>query len=508
MILSIIVIVVLGLVAYFHYTQGLFSASASLVAAALAAFAAWGFHEPLARASVAALGIYGPPVALVLIFALVYVVLRVILDGIVTGNTRFNPIVDKVGAGVIGLLAAFFPTAIIAIAAQMMPTGSSVMMHARYPLVDGEYGAPNHLARTNYRIRDPRADNMVEINNVVTVETIGTDAAQAETAGLWLPVDQWFISLAGGNASAALAGPADFNTIYPGGFDGYADAIYARRLGRQQPASGVAINLGERTDVTLGDRGGLFLLDQGTEGVEAVAGDDYGGERPAVPNPYRAAGQNLLVVRVLFGDDAKDDRDYVRFGPANARLVLGNEQYFPIGTLESGRILVVQGPDDRLLASTGADFVYQLPDDVFATADKTELVEPAFLEFKTFAVVPLGNERVYQVVTADSRTQVARKMTTRQRISVLLTGGELPNAVNERDTEAFDALRDALPELAADPEAAESFEQPAVPDVPADEPDAEAAADDEAASPAVEENRGGILDGMRDRNNERREQVE
>ena len=122
MIFGTIILVLLAGVAFYHYVQGFFSAMISAVLALLAAMVALSYHEVLAE------GLLAPhmpnaahALALTLIFAATYLILRMVIDRLVPGNIRLNVLVEKIGAGVCGLLAAIFSVGILALAAQMLP---------------------------------------------------------------------------------------------------------------------------------------------------------------------------------------------------------------------------------------------------------------------------------------------------------------------------------------------------------------------------------------------------
>ena len=139
MILSIITLVVLAGVAFFHYTQGLFNATVSAISTAIAAVIAFGFNESLNRwFGTDFLGSYGDAACLVALFAFFYADLRGFLDNFLPSNVRYPVAFDKVGAAVMGLVAGFFASGIIAIAAQMLPFGATAVSHAAYEVEDAE----------------------------------------------------------------------------------------------------------------------------------------------------------------------------------------------------------------------------------------------------------------------------------------------------------------------------------------------------------------------------------
>src|SRR5690606_9020327 len=103
-----------------------------------------------------------------------------------------------------------------------------------------------------------------------------------------------------------------------------------------------------------------------------------------------ANGKTLIVLRVQFDAAATGSGGFVRFSPGTARLVAGDKQYFPIGTLESGTVAVHHLPDDFLIAATGADLIYEV--DTASAINEGKMADWAFLEFKRFARVDLGGQ--------------------------------------------------------------------------------------------------------------------
>src|SRR5262245_22490188 len=116
MIFGIVVILLVLLVAYFHYMQGLLSGVLSAVCAAVAAALALGFHENvidmIAQGKMAD---QTHAAVLVAMFALIYLILRIIFDKFIPGNVRFPAIADKVGGAIMGLIAGIFAIGILTI---------------------------------------------------------------------------------------------------------------------------------------------------------------------------------------------------------------------------------------------------------------------------------------------------------------------------------------------------------------------------------------------------------
>ena len=515
MILSIIVILIVAGVAYFHYAQGLFPATYSALCAGAAALSAFAFFEPLGRVTGPFLGAFADATSLVVIFAGVYLVLRFVIDNLFQGNVRYPVALDKGGAAVMGLVAGFFAAAIVALAAQQLPFGSQVLLHDRYPTADAEVGAPRRLAgQYGLDLGNKNSSDMMDYNDYLTVERIGTDDPEAAPASLWVPVDEWFVSLGASlsDPEGSLSGPTDFDRVYPGGADAYADATFARRLGRQRGALNAALVTADRRDVSLADGGGLFLVSTGEggqfpEGVPQFDAETRP-ERGDLPSSYTPPGDRaLLVVRLLFDREAADEGGLVRFGPANARLVAGGRQYFPIGTIESGQLLGRARPDDYVLSTGGVDLAYEIDPATALDEGGRAMADDAYLEFKELARLPIGGDRVYGYLTADPRAQIERKRIVQEEIGRLLLGED----ATYTKPDAFNELRAGLPAEAPDAAAAEAaFSEGRTPDQPAPPAAVDGEPSDEAPDADAEEEQGGggIMDSIRGEAGRRNDLIE
>src|SRR5688500_14804316 len=119
MLFSIVLLLAVLVVAFFHYLQGLFSATISAILTILAAALAVAWHEWIAENFLA--GKYADSIhaiMLIIVFAVTYLLLRLLFDKAVPGNVRVPAIVDKIGGGVMGVVAAVFAVGVVAIAAQ------------------------------------------------------------------------------------------------------------------------------------------------------------------------------------------------------------------------------------------------------------------------------------------------------------------------------------------------------------------------------------------------------
>src|SRR5258706_2472964 len=134
MIFSLFVIVFVGIIAYWHYLQGFFSAAISAILAIIAALVAVGFQEEIVSMVAGKMNDQANAIALVVLFAITYGLLRVIFDKAIPGNVRFPVLLDRVGAPIMGVIAGLFAVGIVAIAAQTLPFGPSIAGYQRYPI--------------------------------------------------------------------------------------------------------------------------------------------------------------------------------------------------------------------------------------------------------------------------------------------------------------------------------------------------------------------------------------
>src|ERR1700689_4272756 len=137
MLLGFIILLLIGVIAFFHYVQGFFSATVSAIITVIAALLAVSYHEMVVNMVLKGkVPDEADAMVLCVLFAAIYIILRLIFDAAVPGNVRVPVLVDKIGAAVMGIIAGIFTTGIFALAAQSLPFGPSVGMYSRYPLKD------------------------------------------------------------------------------------------------------------------------------------------------------------------------------------------------------------------------------------------------------------------------------------------------------------------------------------------------------------------------------------
>jgi hypothetical protein len=397
MLLSIFIIAIVGLVAYFHYVQGFFSATISAIVAVLAAVLAVSYHETIV---VSLLGgkfaDVAPGMTLCVLFAVIYLLIRTASDTFVPGNLRLPVLADKVGAGVMGIVAGVFAGGVVAIAAQSLPFGASVGGFSRFETESQrDVMIPTSGQSTDTFVYDVMKDHDIERNR--------SDSRHK----LYLPADEMVLNTVQAfSNNGSLAGSRALHSVHPD----YLEELFLSNVGIQIGAKRTAINIDKQQEVSVPDKG-VFTAASVTQSegeLEALR------KRTLPPTLAPKGNKMILVVRVQFDRKATDSDSKVRFSTGSARLVANGTNYYPEGTLEGGKHMYANALDDFLIAESGADLVYVVEkEDVLKEAkappEKQQLADGVFIEVKRLGRVDLSGKKVIQGITPPSQPQVVRK---------------------------------------------------------------------------------------------------
>src|SRR5689334_23215472 len=119
MILSIVILIMVGGIAYFHYVTGFFSATLSAICAVLSAAIAISYQETIVEKFLGGKMVdYANAAVTVALYCLSYLILRMLFDRLVPGNVRVPLWVDRIGAVAMGLVAGLMAAGTVAFAAQ------------------------------------------------------------------------------------------------------------------------------------------------------------------------------------------------------------------------------------------------------------------------------------------------------------------------------------------------------------------------------------------------------
>lgn len=395
MLLSLIIIIIIGVVAYFHYLQGFFSSGLSAVMSIIAAMVALGYHEMMAdMVNGGKFSDYAIAVCLVSIYAIVYIVLRTLFDAAVPGNLRFPLLVDRIGAAAMGVVAGVFAAGVLAIAVQSLGFGASVAMYARFPIQPGR-----SLVIKGPDMRNPEEAVFDKVDSEKFVRNESGDAS-----GLWVPADQLVLNVAHmvSSPGASLDAGKPLAAVHPD----YLQELFGQRAGLQSGSKHTALANTvqaegiytvarlQQDDPERWQREGFDIGVRGPKGNEGLA--------PLPPEYVPGPGKMLLVIRAKVGAINTDDKsNLVAFAAGGVRLVAGGKNYFPIGTIEGGRVLYRCAIDDPLfsLGDKAIDLMFDVPESelLASVADKTtapKIAEGVFFEFKRFARVQLADKEI------------------------------------------------------------------------------------------------------------------
>jgi len=413
MILLIIVGILVLAIAYVHYTQGLFSATISAILAIISAAVALSLHETIVEgllAGTAANIAHGS--LLMLLFAISYVALRSIFDKCIPGQIRVPFLVDKIGGGVMGIVAGAYAMGIVMIAAQELPFGPSMLGYSRYELAADRtvtVKQPNRGQSVNYMLfneltsDEPGKFEVGDQGSPTNLHTLYVDDLVVNTVK--------YLSNGG-----SLAGSQSFASIHPD----FLQELFGQRIGIEPGAKRVAIvNSSKNLNDLKVD--GLYMLPSAPQADSEMDGFRKGFATKATGIRTPPPDSVLLVVRTEFSRTAADTDSLLRLSPGSVRIVAPADadathytDYYPIGTLQDAQTLYLNKLDDPLFIdfkggdNQAADFVFVVKKEGFLDASK-KVLAGSFLEVKRLGRIDLAGKTVKSDLTASPTVAVLRK---------------------------------------------------------------------------------------------------
>ena len=340
--------------------------------------------------------------ALLVLFGLFYVILRVIFDKSVPRGIMLPAAVDKLGGGIMGLLSAAFAVGVFAVAAQEMPFDSAPGGYARYAVQD-------RAATLQRRGKG--------LDSSTFGELVGNDPGMFdESDRKSMYVDDLFIGTVHYVSEGSLSGSQPLTTVHPD----FLKEVFAQRLGIQPDAAHVAIDpVNGPPALAVGSITPLQSL-KAEDFLPNKVGDTsvharLSGTLTANGTPIQAGGpkvdknQLMLQFRLIFGESAKDKgSSYIRFSPGTIRLVANHKDdagtmvptdYYPWGILDDKGAVYLNKLDDYLLFDiTGGqthivDMLFVVDKDGFLSDSKPgneKVAEGVFIEYKRLSRHSLG----------------------------------------------------------------------------------------------------------------------
>ncbi len=137
--LNLLALLMLVIITFFQSLQGLFAALILFVLSVISSAVAFGFYENLYTGLLAKwLPAEGEAVALMAIFLVTLLILRLVTDFGIKGNVPMPPKVDRIGGGLLGFFTAMVMTGMAMTSVQMLPFDRQILGFSRYQTVNGK----------------------------------------------------------------------------------------------------------------------------------------------------------------------------------------------------------------------------------------------------------------------------------------------------------------------------------------------------------------------------------
>ncbi|MBC7782947.1 MAG: hypothetical protein H7144_03835 [Burkholderiales bacterium] len=399
MIFSILILLIVAGITYFHFLQGGFTSAISAGCAALATLVAFGYYEQIVVSlQPGAMVDQAQAMVLIGLYGVTYIILRVIFDAVVPGNIRLPLWVDRGCAVAFGLIAALMAGGVFAVGGQLLPFGPSAAF-ARYELREREVTLPRAAAGSAARS---------DLDSQIRSELVPDTLEPAKRSSMLLPADDLVLSLVSTASEGAFQGNIKFTEMHPD----LGTEAFANRVGADSGVRRVVINGAKDAQVAIPDSG-LSIINPFPTLIDSEI-RELRPDSKSLTFP-KDNSKKLLAIRALFRDTAADTDGYVRIPPAAARLVIEGKTFYPIGTMEStGQVALARLDDFVVIAKDdkrGADFVYAVDS---AILDRVSIggkfkAGAAFVEFKLLGRIRLDGMTVNNSWSASDKTGVMRK---------------------------------------------------------------------------------------------------
>lgn len=124
-------LLILG-IAFYQTIQGCFSAIIMAILTVLCAVIALNFYEPLGALFADRLGAVADPMAMVALFVITLLAMRILFDRLICGNVVLGLWPDRIGGATFGLITAIIMTGMFMIILQMLPLPAAILYWQPY----------------------------------------------------------------------------------------------------------------------------------------------------------------------------------------------------------------------------------------------------------------------------------------------------------------------------------------------------------------------------------------
>jgi len=368
---SLFAAVLILAITFYQGLLGLFSSVINFFLAALAAALAFGLYEDVYFTYlIDRQPDFGRAIALMAIFIISLLVMRVIVDLAIKDNMRFSLYVDRLGGGAFGFFFAMIVIGTAAVAIQMLPFPHEWLGFSRYALFEADSGEAVSLTPEEERQTEADMLAKLDVGNLNFVRK-----------SIWFNPDGFTLALVSHLSENALAGSNSFGRINPD----LLDELHWARFN----------TLGQKTDMARKldaiqvqacwelpeDQTFFRSADEDKRNQDKITLVESSSTEDRLP-----AGFRWLAVRVKLSPDATDDGTNCRFTANQVRLVTRS----PGGRTQSHYLLAIDAfnvqnsnplervfyrlaPAQSIARPLGrAEFVFEVPEDA----------EPWFIEFR------------------------------------------------------------------------------------------------------------------------------
>ncbi|RPI63523.1 MAG: CvpA family protein [Planctomycetaceae bacterium] len=127
----VVALLVIG-IAFYQAVQGLFSALVMCILSITCAMLAFSFYEPLGSMLYNSQPAYADGAALVALFFIPLLGLRIVADRFIPGNSLVGLWPDRIGGGLLGLITAEVCVGVLMVAVQMLPWGQTMLGYTAF----------------------------------------------------------------------------------------------------------------------------------------------------------------------------------------------------------------------------------------------------------------------------------------------------------------------------------------------------------------------------------------
>lgn len=399
---SLFAVVLILAMTFYQGLLGAFSAAINCVLTILAAALAFGLYEDVYfNYLIDRQPDEGRAIALMAIFIVSLLVMRIIVDLVIKDNMKLPVYVDRGVGGAIGFITAMITIGTFCVGVQLLPFPYQWLGFSRYALYNADDGSSLALKPSNDKETEEDVLCKVDVRKLKFVRN-----------SLWLSPDAFAAGLASQlSANALTGGGPSLGQVNP---DFLGDIWWTRftTKGQKTTVAHKPDAIQVETCWALADDELLVLVqDKDDKAKQKLV-------EPGDADTKLPSGSRWLAVRVKLTNDATDDGGSCRFNTGQVRLVTNGKG----GRTKSYHLVGINVPAEMLKTSPAKakDLYYRLStgETVACPAGRIDFVfevpedeDPWFVEFRSNAraKVPAAAKEAPDALTAPAKKDSGKK---------------------------------------------------------------------------------------------------